>query len=232
MILTGHQPEYLPYIGFFNKIMLADKFIFVDHIQFNKKSWQNRNKIRTKDGEQWLTVPVYSKNKFEQKIRDVEIDNTERWKKKHLRSIILNYQKAPYFKEYIDFFKDVYSREWIKLSKLNEKIIRYLLKILDINIKIYNSSALKLDGKKTDLLIDLCNVFKADAYLSGSGGKGYIDEAKFQKAGIKNYFREMKHPIYKQLFKPFIPNMSVIDIIFNLGAEKSREIIYKCGKIK
>ena len=232
MILTGHQPEYLPYIGFFNKIMLADKFVFVDHIQFNKKSWQNRNKIRTKDGQQWITVPVLSKNKFEQKINEVEIDNTERWRKKHLKSIILNYQKAPYFKEYIGFFEDIYSRDWTKLSKLNIEIIKHLMKILDININTYNSSSLNLSGKKTDLLIDLCNALNADGYLSGSGGKGYINDTKFQKAGIKNLFREIKHPVYTQIYEPFISNMSVIDIIFNCGAEKARKIIYKCGSVK
>jgi len=145
MILVGHQPEYLPYIGFFNKIMLADKFILVDHIQFNKKNWQNRNKIRTRDGWIWLTVPVLSKSKFNQNINEVKINNSIDWKKKHWKSICLNYNKASYFKKYSDFFETVYSLRYEKLINLNESIIRYLLHELDIDIEICKSSELKIE---------------------------------------------------------------------------------------
>lgn len=231
MILTGHQPEYLPYIGFFNKIMHADKFVLVDHIQFNKKNWQNRNKIRTVNGWVWLTVPVYSKNKFTQSINEVEINNTGRWKDKHWKTIYLNYKKAPYFNDFADFFKNIYARSWIKLVNLNEEIIRYLFTVLKINIKIYKSSELNVEGKKTDLVIDLCKKLNADAYLSGEGAKEYINESTFRETGLKSYFRKMEHPIYKQQFESFEPYISVIDLLFNCGAKKSSKIIYDCGKI-
>jgi len=232
MILVGHQPEYLPYIGFFNKIMNANKFVLVDHIQFNKKSWQNRNKVRTVNGWTWLTVPVYSKNKFTQCINDVEINNAINWREKHWKTIYLNYKNTPYFSKYADFFEHIYLRNWDKLINLDEEIIRYLLKVLNTNIEIYRSSDLNVKGKKTDLIINLCKTLKADAYLSGSGGREYVDETKFQKLGLKSYFRDMEHPVYKQRFEPFEPYMSVIDLLFNYGSEESRRIIYNCGKIK
>ena len=221
MILTGHQPEYLPYIGFFNKAMLADEFVLVDHVQFNKKNWQNRNKVRTANGWTWLTVPVYSKTRFVQAINEVEINNDSRWTEKHWKTIYLNYKKAPYFADFADFFEDVYTRSWTKLIHLNEEIIRYLFKMLKINIKIHKSSELNIKGKKTDLVIDLCKHLNASAYLSGEGAKEYINESTFLDAKLKSYFREIKHPIYERQFKPFEPYMSIIDLLFNYGAKQS-----------
>ena len=232
MILTGHQPEYLPYIGFFNKIMLADKFVLVDHVQFNKKNWQNRNKIRTKDGWIWLTVPVLSKSLFNQPINEVRINNEINWREKHWKSIYLNYHKAPYFKEHALFFEHVYSFDWEKVVNINESIIRYILKVLNIDIEICKSSELKIEGKKSDLIVDMCKALNADSYLSGEGAKDYIDENKFKESNIRNYFREMTPPVYTQQFMSFEPYMSVIDLLFNYGNEQSRNMISSCGKIK
>jgi len=231
MILTGHQPEYLPYIGFFNKVMSADKFVLVDHVQFNKKNWQNRNRVRTVNGWTWLIVPVYSKNKQMQHMNEVEINNTINWKEKHWKTIYLNYKKAPYFMNHAAFFRSVYLQEWIKLVELNETIIRYLFDVLKINIEIYRSSELNIEGKKTDLIINLCKKLNANAYISGSGGRKYVDMTKFKKANMLSYFRDMKQIEYKQQFEPFEPYMSVIDLLFNCGAEKSRRIIYDRGII-
>jgi len=227
MIIAGHQPEYLPYIGLIYKAMKADVFVLVDHIQYGKKQFQNRNRIRTAhgaDGWTWLTVPVITHNKIEQKIYNVRINNDLNWREKHFKSIYYSYNGAPFFKEYISLFKKVYSKKWEILEDLDETIIKLIFKILDTKIKIVRSSDYDISGKKTDMLIDMCKKIGASGYLSGPGGKLYVEEAKFKEAGLSHQYSEFKHPIYEQRFKPFVPNMSVIDLLFNCGP-KSKEII-------
>ncbi|KAF0135222.1 MAG: hypothetical protein FD145_48 [Candidatus Saganbacteria bacterium] len=231
MLIAGHQPEYLPYIGFFIKMMLCDEFVIVDHVQFNKKTWQNRNRIQTAQGELLLTVPVLSKEHFHQAINEVRINNNENWQRKNWQSIMLNYKKAPFFDIYKGFFEDLYSKNWEMLAELNEAIIRYIAGQLKIEKKVLKSSELGITGQKTDLLIDLCKKMNADAYLSGNGGHIYVDDAKMQAQGIASRYADFKHPSYKQLHEPFMPNMSVIDLLFNLGSEKSREIILNSGRV-
>lgn len=231
MILAGHQPEYLPYIGFFCKMMQCDKFVIVDHVQFSKKSWQSRNRIRTKEGWILLTVPVLTKNKFEQPINEVRINNAINWQKKHWRSMYLNYKKAPFFGVYKDFFEQVYSQKWEKLVDLNETIIRYIARELNINVEIVKSSEFNPCGQKTDLLIDMCKKLGADTYLSGEGGRRYVDESKFKTHNLNSVYINFRHPVYRQQFEPYIPDMSVIDLMFNYGNDPSREIIQNSGGI-
>lgn len=232
MILVAHQPEYLPYIGFFYKVRKADKFLFVDHVQFQKEGFQNRNKIRTGtglDGWTWLTIPVITKNKSSQKISEVEIDNSRFWAKKHWKSIYLSYHKAPFFNQYKDFFEQIYSKKWEKLADFNETIIRYLFKELDIDVPIYKSSDYDFKGQKNDLLIEMCEKLGTDTFLTGPGAKkpgekSYIEEEYFEKNNLKHIFSDFKHPIYKQQFEPFIPYMSAIDLLFNYGPESIKII--------
>src|SRR4030095_2313223 len=127
VFVAGHQPHYLPWIGYFSKILQADRFCLVDSIQFEKKWFQSRNKIRTSSGEIWLSVPLVTAARFDQNICDVEIDEKLPWRRKHWKSILLGYQKAPHFSRYADFFEDVYAREWKMLVDLNEHIIRGVL---------------------------------------------------------------------------------------------------------
>ena len=119
MILTAHQPVYLPWLGLFHKIALADTFVFFDQVQYLPKDWMNRNKIKTTSGEIFLTVPVFTKGHREKKTSEIEINNNENWQNKHLKTIKLNYSKTPYYEEYIPFFEEVYSKKWVKLSQLN-----------------------------------------------------------------------------------------------------------------
>lgn len=227
MILAGHQPEYLPYMGFFYKASCCDKFIFVDHVQYAKKTFQNRNRIRTAHGSKgwiWLSVPVITHGRLYQRICDVEINNNLNWQEKHWKSITLAYKKAPYFENYKDFFEKIYTQKWTKLAELNETIIKYIFKELDIKVEIFKSSDYNFMGKRTELLIEMCKVIGADAYLSGQGGKLYVEENKFKEGNLKHKFCEFKHPIYQQRFKPFVPYMSIIDMLFNCG-EKTAEII-------
>jgi len=231
LIIAGHQPEYLPYIGFFYKMMNCDTFVLVDHVQFTKKRFQNRNRIRAATGEIFLTVHVLTKGKFDQSINEVAINNNVSWQKKHWRSILLNYQKAEFFDEHKKIFEEIFSKKWEKLASLNEAIIRYLANQLGINVEIVKSSDLELIGSKTEMLIDMCKKLGADTYLSGEGGRTYVDTKKFETNNITHLFTNFKHPVYRQQFEPFIPNMSVIDLLFNHGNKTSREIIQKSGNI-
>lgn len=225
MILAGHQPNYLPYLGFFHKMVFADAFVIVDNVQYVKRGpfgWVNRNKIRTRDGEgwQWLTVPVLVKGKFEQKIIDTQINTTLPWGRKHWGSLLTNYGKAPHFSRYADFFEETYlGRTWDFFSLLSEHMIFYLTRVLGIEKPIHKSSVIGAQGKGDELIIDMCAKLGADTYLHGAHGKDYVDEEKFKRAGIKSLHQAFEHPVYHQQFDPFVSHLSVVDLLFNHGTE-------------
>lgn len=220
MIVSIHQPNYIPWLGFFHKIAQSNVFVSLDVVQFTKNSFQNRNKIKTANGEIWLTVPVLTKNKFGQITNEVEINNTVSWGRGHCRSIQQNYSKTPCFKFFIDFFETVYMDEkFTKLVDLNETIIKFINEILGIRTKFVKASSLGVQGQGTELLVEICKTIGADTYLSGSGGKKYLEELKFKDESIQLIYDNFQHPIYDQLFGPFLPNLSIIDLIFNHGPQ-------------
>ncbi|OGF45868.1 MAG: hypothetical protein A2231_07075 [Candidatus Firestonebacteria bacterium RIFOXYA2_FULL_40_8] len=219
MKLSVHQPQYIPWLGYFDKIAKSDAFVFLDNVQYKKREFQNRNKIRTKEGFLWLTVPVMTKGKYDQLIRGVEIDNTENWRKDHFEALRHNYSKAPYYGEHEEFLKNVYSKEWTKLAELNEHIIRYILNYLEIAVPLYTESKLDIEGFKTERLVNICKKLKADVYLSGQGAKDYIEEEKFTAAGIKLEYQEFLHPEYSQVYPGFESRLSILDLLFNKGKE-------------
>lgn len=227
MIVAGHQPNYIPYAGFFHKAAHCDTFVLVDTVQYVKRGpfgWINRNRIRTATGWIWLTVPVITKGRYLQAIKDTEIDNSTDWARKHWAGIQRNYQPAPYFKQYADFFSDLYRREWTYLAELNEAIIRYLMVQLNIKTNILKSSGIHAVGKATDLIIDICKKLNADAYLHGKHGYDYVDDDKMNQHNIKSLYQEFKHPVYPQRYQPFIPELGVIDLLFNCGPESGKII--------
>lgn len=229
MILAGHQPNYIPYLGFFHKLARCDLFVLVDNVQFVKRGpfgWINRNKIRTHDGWMWLTVPVLTKGKYTQKIVDTEINNLVDWRRKHWRAILLSYGKAPYFHRYSDFLHQIYHRDWEKIAELNETIILYIKELLGIKTRVLRASEIGVQGKATDLIIDMCKRLGADKYLHGKHGKDYIDENKFLENNVECLYQDFQHPVYEQLSNPFIPFMSTIDLLFNKG-EESMEILMR-----
>ncbi|MDP4093174.1 MAG: WbqC family protein [Bacillota bacterium] len=225
MILTAHQPVYLPWLGLFHKIILSDSFCFFDDVQYQVRDWNNRNKIKTANGEVMLTVPVLTQDYRSKKIREIEINNTVDWSKKHWKSIYLSYKKAPFFSKYADFFEDMYNRQWIYLTDLCEYMLKFFLQELDINVKYYKASDIIFDGAKSELVLDMCKKLNADLYIFGALGKDYADQKEFNDKGIKLYFQDYKHPEYPQLWGSFISHMSVIDLIFNVGALRAKEII-------
>jgi hypothetical protein len=217
MIVSIHQPNYLPWLGYFHKIANSEVFVLLDNVPYTRNSFINRNKIKTQRGANWMTLSVLTTGRSGQLIGEVEISNgtplETNWK-----TIKANYSKAPYFPDYKDKFESVYSKEWKNLADLNETLIRLNCEILGIrDVKFVRASELGACGKSTGLLINICKAVGGDTYLSGNGGKKYMDEGLFEKEGIKLKFSEFRHPVYSQLWGDFVPNLSVIDFIFNEG---------------
>jgi len=215
MKIAVHQPQYIPWLGYFHKMASVDQFVFLDTVQYKKREFQNRNCIKTPSGSTWLTVPVLTKGSFFQKINEVKIDNQERWREKHCESIKRNYSKAPCFKIYQNFLDEIYGKEWNYLVDLNIATINYLKNALHINTPVLLESEIGTTRTKTERIIEICKKLKADIYLSGKGAKDYMDENLFKKNGIRLEYQEFHHPVYPQLHGVFIPNLSAIDYIFN-----------------
>jgi hypothetical protein len=225
VVLTSHQPVYLPWLGLFHKIALADTYCFFDVAQFLLKDWNNRNRIKTDQGAIWLTVPVLKKGYVEKAIREIEIDNSHDWRKKHWHSILFNYKAAPHFRAHADFFEDLYRRDWTRLVELNEHILRHLLEVLGIRVDFIRASERRFEGRKSDQVLDMCRTLGADAFIFGCQGRNYVIESDFARHRIAIYFQDYIHPAYPQLKGEFIPHLSVIDLLFNVGANESRRII-------
>lgn len=223
-VLTAHQPVYLPWLGLFHKIALADLFISFDQVQYVRKDWMNRNKVKTNTGPVWLSVPVIATNRFEQRIFDLEIDNRQPWARKHWKTLEMAYQKAPFFKLLAPFFEDCYSRRWERLEQLNTYMLRWFLDTLGIPVPVRSAGEYSFQGQKSDLVLDMCRQTNADIYIFGALGKDYADVDSFRRAGIEPVFQEYHHPNYRQLHGPFEPFLSVVDLLFNHGPD-SREIL-------
>ena len=228
MILSVHQPQYIPWSGYLHKIAKSEIFVFLDDVQYKKREFQNRNKIKTRNGWLWLTVPVISKTRYIQKVAEVEIDNETNWSHDHIKTIEHAYASAPFFSEHWAFFSELYNKKWTKLMDLNVATIRYLLQCFDIKTPLHFSSELNLKTAGTQRIIDICKNFGADTYLSGTGGRDYLDEEMFEKNDTRLVYQKYIHPEYKQCFGPFLPFMSSLDLLFNCGHE-SRETIMSAG---
>lgn len=195
----------------------ADVFVLADDVQYTAHGFINRNFIKSPKGKQWLTVPVITRGRGAQKINEARIDKDQDWRRKHWNSLQFNYKYAPYFDYYAEFFEQLYQKEWEFLVDLNIALIGFVRKALNIDCPIHLSSELSLASEKTERIIDMAKKTGCDQYLSGEGGKRYLDEALFKEAGIELIYSDFKHPIYHQQFFKFIPNLSIIDLLFNEG---------------
>ncbi len=223
IILTAHQPVYIPWLGLFHKIALSDIFCYFDIVQYQRKDFNNRNKINTANGPIWLTVPVKSSGRFDCLITDIKIVNNE-WGKKHLKSIELNYKKTKFFYKYMPALSKILLGPCTKLVDLNYDLLIFALESLKIKTKIIKASDYNFNGAKSDLVLDMCIQLKADIYIFGEQGRNYADIDKFNSKGITPYFQSYNHPIYIQRNKSFEPFMSFIDLLFNHG-DNSLEIL-------
>jgi len=212
------QPGYLPWLGFFEQLHKSDVFVLYDDVQYDKHGWRNRNRIKTANGVQWITVPINFSLKDYTLLKDVRIDNKQNWKKKHLSSIKQNYSKAPFFKDYINIFEEAYSMDWEYLVDIDIHFIYKLSDALGIETKkIVRSSELNIKGDRIERLIKICKMFNADTFYEGSSGRNYIDDRIFLENGIRVEYQDYKHPVYNQLYGDFEPFLSVIDLLFNNG---------------
>jgi hypothetical protein len=215
MIVAIHQPNYLPYYGYFHKIKNSDIFVFLDTVTFSKNSLINRNKINTEEGPKWITVPVINKGLIITQIKDILINQTIDWRIKHWNVIKHNYKNCKGFNCFSSRFQDIYKQNWINLINLNTSLIKLCCNILKIETNFIYASSLSVQGAKSDLILNICKTLGADIYLSGPSGRDYLDETKFKEARIKITYNQFKHPQYSQPYPGFISNLSIIDAILN-----------------
>lgn len=219
MIVGIHQPNYLPYLGFIDKLRKSDVFVIYDDAQFSKGDFQHRNRIRIYHGWKWLTVPVEKKHI---PINQIEIKNEVKiegfnWQQAHFKEIHDNYKKAPYYLSFEKEIRKIYEQEYDMLIDINMKLIKFLIKSFEIDTKIVYSSEFGFSSKSTEKLVDLVSVIGGDVYLSGPMGKDYLDLKQFEKKDIQVIFQNFKHPVYRQQYDGFEPYMTAIDSLLNVG---------------
>lgn len=226
-VIVIHQPDFIPYLGFFHKILHCDYYVIFDCVQFLRRGFHHRDKIKTPEGEQWLTISI---NKCPQNtlINDVYLSNKTNWRKNHINLISQNYNKSDYFDEIFPYIQKIYEFNTDKLGDFNINSLNILFELFNINKEIILASNLKPKGNKNHLLIDIINKVNGNVYLSGIGAQNYFESAPFLNANIEIMWQNFKHPVYQQLYGKFIPNLSSIDLLFNCGILKSREILRSC----
>lgn len=215
-----HQPEYLPWTHLFEKINKSDFFVFLDDVQYNRRSFQNRNQIKIKSGTKWLTIPILKAERTAL-ISNILIDNSKNWKDEHLRLIKNNYSNSKYFNSFYTEIENLFKNNYINLCNLNIDIIKLICNFLKINCNFINLSDLKIKSKKSDLILDICLELNTKEYITGKGSQNYLDLDKFKKNNIKVDFLTPKSEAYKQMYMDigFFENLSIIDKIFNKGFE-------------
>jgi len=217
MIVAIMQPTYLPWAGYFDLIDQCDAFVLLDTAQFAKQSWQQRNRIKTSSGPLWLTVPC--SRCLPQRITDVCIDKSSNWRRKHWMSIAANYSQAPYWHDYRGPLEAIYLQHWDRLIDLNLALITLLTNFLGIEARFLRTSEMFPSNQtRTARLVEICVRLGADDYLSPRGSFAYLEsERPFANQGIRLAFHQFEPPVYPQLFRDFVPYLSVIDLVLNLG---------------
>ena len=217
-VVTIHQPQFLPWLGYFDKVDRSDVFCLLDTVQYKKNEFQNRNKIKTSQGWQWLTVPVTYR--FPQRIYEVGVNQTVDWQRKHLRSLETSYGKAPFFEAYSARFEEFYQQSYEMLVDVNVASLELLMELLGLERKVILASSLKVNTEDPTLrLVKICKALGGDAYLSGKDGAKYMDLDTFHSHQLELVFQDFNHPEYPQCYGPFEPNLSVVDLLFNCGPE-------------
>lgn len=201
-------------MGYFFKIYSADLFLICDTVQFERRGYSNRVQVKTHTGAQWLSVPVEHGQPL---LKDAKIAGNQNWQRKHLRAIELAYQKAPYFDRYFPDLKEMLDDKWRFLASLDEALLRYFLDALGIQTPVVRASDYDFHGEKSALVLDMGVKLGATRYIFGQKGRDYADIAAFTSAGIEVEFQNYKHPVYPQLHGPFVPGLSILDLLMNCG---------------
>ncbi|HEX9742710.1 MAG TPA: WbqC family protein [Nitrospiraceae bacterium] len=222
MRIAIHQPQFLPWLGYLDKIDRVDLFVLLDSVQFKKNEWQNRNRIRTAQGWQWVTVPVL--HDFGQRIKDVRINDKVDWRAKHLRAMELHYAHAAHREHVLGGLRALYQQSWDRLADLNIAVLRWLLGEFGITTPLRLSSDMQLPEEPTERLIEICRVVGAASYLAGAGARDYMDFQTFEAAGIPVDVQEFQHPVYRQCYEPFAPGLSAIDLLLTCGGQSIQSL--------
>ncbi|MBN2117712.1 MAG: WbqC family protein [Anaerolineales bacterium] len=219
------QPSYIPWRGYFDQILRADLFVFYDDVQYDKRGWRNRNQIKTSHGKQWLTIPVYSRGAQTQSIPigQIPIVWDSPWNEAHLKAIFHSYSKAPHFDRYLPLLETFYRRRDEFLADFTIDFTVALARELgNTHTRFLRSSRIPgIDGQKTDRLIQILQAVEATHYISGPSASDYIEKEKFDAAGITLEYMEYNYPEYPQLYPPFDPHVSILDLLFMTGPEAS-----------
>jgi len=226
MIVSIHQPNYIPWVGFFNKILSSNVYVVFDDVQFPRgKDYANRNQIKTNNGKKWLTVPVKGKSQL-RPWNEIEINNNG-WVEQHLSLLESFYKKSDYFTEYYPKLKDIYLKEHTKLIELNLDLIKYILKSLNSDTDIIISSDIKTEKQGMEKILHILKELNTTTYISGSGdgSKRYIEEKLFEENNIKLIWQNYTQLEYKQQHGEFIPYMTILDLLFNHGPNSKRYIL-------
>ena len=219
MRVTILQPSYLPWLGFFEQMSRSDKFVLLDDVQYTRRDWRNRNRIRVRENWIWLTVPVQQKSRFSQSLLETRIDNSVSWRRKHLETLRQHYCKAPFFEKYFPRCQQVYEKDWAFLFDLCLETINLIKEEMGIETPLLRSSEMKPGGEKTERLVSICRELGATHYLSGESGSNYIAEEDFSSQGIALEYQNYEHPVYPQRYTGFVPHLSAIDLLFNCGEQ-------------
>jgi hypothetical protein len=229
VIVSINQPAYFPWLGYFHRVQESDLHIVLDHAQFEKNSFVNRNKVRTAQGWTWLTVPVRTKGRFgDLAINTIEIDSGRAWQWKHWNTLRQCYGKAHHFPEHAAFFERLFTQPWEDLLRLLRGSTEYILEQgFGIRTPLQYSSQMGVAGHKSELVLSLCRAVNATVYLSGPMGRGYLDHQAFRSAGIEIRYHDYVHPTYRQCYPGFESGMSAIDLLFNYGPDSARVLAGK-----
>jgi len=228
-IVAIHQPAFFPWLGFFDKIVRSDIFVLLDSVQFQKTGgyWVNRVRIIINGNEHWLTVPIIRAYSGVRLITEMEINNTTPWREKMIKSIEINYKKAPYFESVFGMIRDMISTPGSSICEYDIAIMNHLCSILGIDVtKVIRSSTLSHEGNATDLLISIVKLVSGDTYMCGGGASKYQEDEKFGHAGINLLYQEYQHPVYPQFNSTsFMPGLSILDSLMNCGVDDVKNLL-------
>jgi hypothetical protein len=222
-----HQPDFLPHLGFFERLVDCDVYVVLDDVQFIRRGWQHRDRIKTRRGWAWLTLPL-KKGDVRQEIRDVLLHpDRDEWVEGHLNLLRENYRTAPYFAGFFDQLAVIYRSGIPGLRDFNLRFLRYIFAEWDIRAKVVLSSSLDVAGTRSEKLRNLVSAVGGDVYVTGTGSLDYLDRNLFEQSGIAVEFRKFEAPVYPQLHGPFIPGLSCVDALLNCGSE-TKNLLREC----
>ena len=219
------QPRYLPACNYIERMILADEFIILDNVQHQRRAFEHRNKIKTTHGEHWLSIPLDRQESSRKKISELMIRRGEPWELNHLYNFEQFYKKTPYFDEVFLILKSYYSKKRRTLNESVKDMLNLIIDYLDLNVVLKWASDYSWESSGTDLLIEITKKFSGDAYISGPNGRKYLDFEKFRDEKIKLLIHDYKHPVYEQLWGPFMPYMTIWDLFFYKGKEAKKIIM-------